>query len=137
MVSMTDPFFNLFLVFILFALFHSITAQDYFKQWLARLSSSFFVDYFWRIIYCLISLYLWVECFFQPLTQLNDGHLLFNYPSFVWNLLPVAFFAGLIIAYWAFLQFDYLEFLGIKQAYFGIKRLLGPFNPRPFHPGRS
>ncbi len=39
--------------FGLFGVFHSVTAREPFKNALARRTSPFIVDHFWRLLYCL------------------------------------------------------------------------------------
>ena len=43
--------------FGLFGVFHSLTAREPFKNALARRTSPFIVDYFWCLLYCLITFY--------------------------------------------------------------------------------
>ena len=41
--------------FALFALLHSVGAQEPCKDALARIAGRFFVDHFWRLMYCSLS----------------------------------------------------------------------------------
>jgi protein-S-isoprenylcysteine O-methyltransferase Ste14 len=47
------------------------------------------------------------------------------YPEWLWQIVTVLHLASIALMYVAFLQSDYLEFLGVKQAARGISMLLG------------
>ncbi|MDP7040516.1 MAG: hypothetical protein QGI45_15265 [Myxococcota bacterium] len=119
------------LIFLGFGLFHSICAREPFKEALGRITSPFFVEYFWRIIYCFISYYLLYYTFFVVLYQHHPEQsvLLKDYPLSGWVFMYILRLVGVFLTYWAFLQSDYLEFLGFKQAYKGILKLLGKTPP--------
>ena len=38
--------------FAVFAVLHSVGAREPFKRALARLTGGFFVEHFWRLVYC-------------------------------------------------------------------------------------
>ena len=117
-------YFVPFLWFIFFALFHSITAHEIFKKKLEQITSPFFVEHFWRFIYCLISFYMLHIAFFSSMILHENFQPLIHYPDWAWSLLFAVRLIGLIIAYWAYLQFDYFEFWGVRQAIIGIRRLI-------------
>jgi protein-S-isoprenylcysteine O-methyltransferase Ste14 len=113
--------------FALFALFHSVGAQEPFKNALARWTGAFFVEHFWRLIYCAISyvaLYYGVAALHWARNTGNDVWLIL-YPGWLWQLLTVAHLGSIVLMYVAFVQSDYLEFLGLKQAGRGIAAMLG------------
>src|SRR4051812_36472361 len=115
--TMTTDIARVVFNFAVFGVFHSIGASERFKKALSILFSPFFVDYFYRFIYCLISWYLLYDLFLAQLFQTAQHG---NWPFFylpVWVNLTrcIIGLVGVTITYVAFIQFDYLEFLGIKQ----------------------
>ena len=111
----------------LFGLLHSVGAQEPFKQALARWTSSFFVEHFWRLAYCALSfwaLYYGIASLHWLQNPENDIWL-FAYPLWLWQAITAVHLASVGIFYVAFIQSDYLEFLGIKQAWRGLRILLG------------
>ena len=111
--------------FLGFALFHSITAHEWFKEKLAGLTGRFFVEQFWRGIYCTLSLLMLKFGIYNPLNYARVGEVEFiALPLWLMNLSAITFFLGVFITYWAFLEFDFLEFLGVKQTYYGLRYLL-------------
>jgi protein-S-isoprenylcysteine O-methyltransferase Ste14 len=119
------------IAFAVFGLLHSIGAQEPLKKALARCTSSFFVDHFWRLIYCGLSywaLYYGVANLHWARNLENDVWLI-NYPDWLWQITLVLHLASIALLYTAFLQSDYLEFLGLKQAYRGILGILGKVSP--------
>ena len=48
--------------FVVFALFHSITAQEWFKEKLAAVTGEFFVENFWRVFYSGGAVYFGCSC---------------------------------------------------------------------------
>jgi len=113
--------------FGLFGLLHSIGAREPFKAILARRASPFFVDHFWRLLYCLLS-YLWFYRVIAPLHwglhPENDIRLI-DLPDQLWQAIIVAHLGSIALLYAAFLQSDYLEFLGLRQAWRGVRAWLG------------
>lgn len=120
---MLQVYLILVIYFLLFALFHSVCSQEWFKDILAKFTGTFFVEYFYRFIYCIISLVLLYEVFRPTLFKL-DNYPLFSISYELEYLLKIVNLLGIIITYWAFLQVDYLEFWGIKQLGIGIKKIL-------------
>lgn len=120
--------------FALFGLLHSIGAQEPCKNALARWTSPFFVEHFWRILYCVLSyvaLYYGVAALHWARNVENDVWLV-PYPDWLWRIITVAHLGSIAWLYAAFLQSDYLEFLGLRQAWRGILALLGrPANVPP------
>ena len=113
--------------FGLFGLLHSIGAREPFKAALVRWTSPFFVDHFWRLLYCLFS-YLWlyrvVGPFHWGLHPENDVRLI-DFPDPLWEAITVVHLGSIALLYAAFLQSDYLEFLGLRQAWRGVRAWLG------------
>ena len=119
--------------FFLFAGFHSLAAREPFKQALARSTSPFFVDHFWRLIYCAVS-FVW---YYQVIGTLhwglhpgNDAWLV-RYPDWSWQVITSIHVGSVVLIYAAFLQSDYLEFLGLRQAWLGVQALRGRANTYP------
>jgi len=113
--------------FAVFGLLHSVGAQEPFKNALARWSGSFFVDYFWRLVYCGLSywaLYYGVASFHWARNIDHDVWLV-AYPDWLWRVVVALHLGSIAFIYTAFLQSDYLEFLGFKQAYRGLLMIFG------------
>lgn len=110
-----------------FAILHSIGAQEPFKDALARWTGRFFVDHFWRLIYCLasyVALYYGVAALHWARNTDYDLWIVI-YPAWLWQAIVVLHLVSIAIIYAAFIQSDYLEFWGFKQAWRGIRALLG------------
>jgi hypothetical protein len=115
------------IAFAVFGLFHSIGAQEPFKQALARWTGSFFVDHFWRLVYCGLSywaLYYGVANLHWARNIEYDVWLV-TYPDWLWQIIIVLHLGSIALLYTAFLQSNYLEFLGLKQTYRGLLSILG------------
>lgn len=113
--------------FGLFGLLHSIGAREPFKNALARRTSPFFVEHFWRLLYCTLSyvaLYYGVATLHWARHVENDVWLIV-YPDWFWQLITAVHLGSIGLLYVAFFQSDYLEFLGFKQAWRGILPRLG------------
>ena len=54
---------------------------------------------------------------------------LIAYPDWLWQITIVLHLGSVALLYTAFLQSDYLEFLGLKQAYQGLLSILGRTPP--------
>ncbi len=122
------------LAFGLFGLLHSLGAREPFKHALARWTSPFFVEHFWRLLYCGLSyfaLYYGVGGLHWARHSEHDVWLIV-YPDWLWQILTVLHLGSIALMYVAFLQSDYPEFLGFKQAGRGLLVLLGkpPSSPR-------
>lgn len=120
------------IAFAVFGLLHSIGAQEPFKQALARWTNSFFVDHFWRLVYCGLSywaLYYGVASLHWARNIEYDVWLV-TYPDWLWQITIVLHLGSIALLYTAFLQSNYLEFLGLKQAYRGLLSILGRVPPR-------
>ncbi len=104
-----------YLVFLwcLFGFAHSIMISHFFKEILIKFTGKAFETYFYRIIYNLISLviYLNIVCF------IKDGTEIFLLPHPLIYIFAIISLTGFLIAVIAFSQTDVLEFLGIKQAW--------------------
>lgn len=119
--------------FAVFGLLHSIGAQEPFKNALARCTSRFFVENFWRLVYCGLSywaLYYGVAALHWARNTDNDVWLV-AYPDWLWQIIVVVHLGSIALIYVAFLQSDYLEFLGFKQAYRGLLAIIGKAPPAP------
>ncbi len=117
--------------FALFGLLHSVGAQEPFKNALARCTGPFFVDHFWRLVYCALSywaLYYGVAALHWARNIENDVWLV-AYPDRLWQFIIVLHLASIALLYTAFIQSDYLEFLGLKQAYRGLLVIFGRVQP--------
>ncbi len=104
--------------FAVFGLLHSVGAQEPFKNALARWTGSFFVDYFWRLVYCGLSywaLYYGVAALHWARNVEYDFWLI-AYPDWLWRAVVVLHLGSIALLYTAYLQSDYQEFLVIKQA---------------------
>jgi len=113
--------------FALFALLHSVGAQEPFKDALARRTGSFFVDHFWRLIYCVVSyaaLYYGVASLHWARNTEYDFWV-FIYPDWLWQTITVLHLGSIALIYAAFIQSDYLEFWGFRQAWRGMRALRG------------
>lgn len=118
--------------FALFAFFHSIGAHEPLKRALGRQTSPFFVDHFWRVIYCTLSfaaLYGGVATLLWGRHADNNVWLIV-YPAWLWQVITVVHLGSIALLYVAFWQSDYLEFLGLTQAWRGLRLLAG----RPVKP---
>jgi protein-S-isoprenylcysteine O-methyltransferase Ste14 len=121
------------IAFAVFGLLHSIGAQEPFKNALARWAGSFFVDHFWRLVYCGLSywaLYYGVAGLHWARNIEYDVWLV-AYPDWLWQIAIVLHLGSIAFLYAAFLQSDYLEFLGLKQAYQGLLKIIGKAPPAP------
>jgi len=114
------------LTFILLGVFHSIAAQDWFKDNLKKITGEYFVDHFWRINYCIISLGLLKV--FEVFAHLSfkQNSPLFTYPVWAQAIMATFNFTGIVILYWSFVQSDFFEYWGVKQCAIGIAKLFNP-----------
>ena len=113
--------------FGVFGLLHSIGAREPFKNSLARWATPFFVEHFWRLAYCTLSigaLYYAVAPLHWSRHPENDVWLII-YPEWLWQAITVLHLGSIAFLYVAFFQSDYLEFLGLRQAWRGLLALLG------------
>lgn len=113
--------------FAVFGLLHSIGAHEPFKNALGRITGAFFVDHFWRLVYCGLSFWALYTAIASLHWARNTAHdvWLFNYPDALWQAITALHLGSIVLLYVAFLQSDYLEFLGLKQAGRGIMALVG------------
>jgi protein-S-isoprenylcysteine O-methyltransferase Ste14 len=113
--------------FLLFGVLHSLGAQEVCKNWLGARVGRFFVDHFWRLTYCFASyasLYYVISNLHWGLHPAGDQWL-FAYPEWLWRLLVTVHIASVAFIYVAFVQSDYLEFWGFRQAWRGLAALRG------------
>ena len=126
-LSLLSDYWESMAAFGLFGLLHSVGAQEPCKNALARWISRFFVDHFWRITYCALSyaaLYYGIAALHWARNPDNDVWL-FVYPDWLWQIILVLHLLSIGLLYVAFLQSDYLEFLGLRQAARGTGVLFG------------
>lgn len=126
-VSILGDYGPSLVAFGLFAFLHSIGARELFKDALARWTSPFFVEHFWRLVYCalsLVALYYAVAMLHWARHPENDVWLIV-YPDWLWQAITVCHLGSIALLYIAFFQSDYLEFLGLKQAWRGLLALFG------------
>ncbi|MBI2311287.1 MAG: isoprenylcysteine carboxylmethyltransferase family protein [Betaproteobacteria bacterium] len=117
--------------FAAFAVLHSAGAREPLKRWLARVAGEFFVAHFWRTVYCGASigaLYWGIASLLWARLPDNDAWL-FIYPAWAWTGITLVHLGSVVLLYAAFLQSDYLEFLGLRQAWRGVLALAG--RPQP------
>ena len=104
-----------YLVFLwcFFGFVHSIMISHFFKEILIKFTGKAFETYFYRIIYNLVSLviYLSIVYFVKNSTET------FLLPHPLIYIFAIISLTGFLIAVIAFFQTDVLEFLGIKQAW--------------------
>jgi hypothetical protein len=127
MASLPEDYGAALLVFGLFAVLHSIGAHEPLKNALARWTSPFLVEHFWRVAYCALSfaaLYGALSALLWGRHAENDVWLIV-YPEWLWQTLTAIHLGSIGLLYAAFLQSDYLEFLGLKQAWRGLRVLAG------------
>jgi len=127
MASLLGNYGPSLVAFGLFAFLHSIGAREPFKNALARWTSPFFVEHFWRLLYCALSfvaLYYGVATLHWVRHPENDVWLIV-YPDWLWQTITGLHLASIALLYIAFIQSDYLEFLGLKQAGRGLVALFG------------
>lgn len=127
-VGLLGNYWESLCAFALFALLHSICAHEPFKQALARWTSPFFVEHFWRFIYNTLSytaLYYWIAVLHWGAHPDGDTWLI-DYPESVWRALLIVHLFSIVVFYISFIQSDYFEFLGLKQMWLGLRRLLNP-----------
>jgi protein-S-isoprenylcysteine O-methyltransferase Ste14 len=132
MLLLVRDYWQSLAAFGLFGLLHSIGAREPFKSALARWTSPFLVEHFWRLAYCLIS-FLWyygiIASLHWGLHPANNVWLV-GYPDWLWQAITAIHLGSIALLYAAFLQSDYLEFLGLKQAWRGIQAWLSWPEPR-------
>lgn len=121
------------LAFGLFGLLHSAGAREGVKEALAAWTGRFFVEHFWRLLYCGLS----YVALYEGVARLHWGRhpehdvWLVVYPDWLWQLLTLAHLGSVALLYAAFVQSDYLEFLGLTQAWRGLRLLWGRPAPPP------
>ena len=113
--------------FALVALLDSVGAEEPCKDALARVAGRFFVDHFWRILYCALSFWAlyYAVASLHWARNLETAVWLVVYPDWLWQVITALHLGSIALVSVAFVQSDYLEFLGLKQAGRGIMALLG------------
>lgn len=127
LVGLAGEYWASLAAFGAFGLLHSIGAREPFKNALAHWTGPFFVEHFWRLLYCALSfaaLYYGVAELHWAWHPGNDVWLI-AYPDWLWQVMNVLHLGAIALMYAAFVQSDYLEFLGLKQAWRGILALAG------------
>ena len=121
------------IAFAIFGLLHSVGAREPCKALLERWCGAFFVDHCWRLIYCALSftaLYYGISRLHWVAHPSGDTWLIL-YPDWLWMILLVLHLGSVAFGYLAFIQSDYLEFLGFKQVWRGVRILAGRPPARP------
>ncbi len=121
------------IAFALFALLHSVGAREPCKNLIARIFGDFFLEHYWRLIYCVLSylaLYHVVSVLHWDLNR-DNSRWIFVYPVWAWQGLLVLHLCSVAFMYWAFVQSDYLEFWGCKQAWRGLRAWAGRAETTP------
>ena len=121
------------IAFAIFGLLHSVGAREPCKALLERWCGAFFVDRCWRLIYCALSftaLYYGISRLHWVAHPSGDTWLIL-YPDWLWMILLVLHLGSVAFGYLAFIQSDYLEFLGFKQVWRGVRILAGRPPARP------
>jgi methanethiol S-methyltransferase len=113
-------------IFFILGVFHSVAAQDWFKDILKNKFGGFFVDHFCRINYCIISLGLLKTFEVFSYQSFGPNEPLFIYPDWIQAILATLGLVGAILLYWAFVQSDFFEYWGIKQSFIGIVKCINP-----------
>ena len=132
MLLLVRDYWQSLAAFSLFGLLHSIGAREPFKNALARWTSPFLVEYFWRLLYCFIS-FIWyygIIAFLHWGLHPANNIWLIDYPDWLWQAIIAIHLGSIALLYAAFLQSDYLEFLGLKQAWRGLQAWLNWPEPR-------
>ena len=132
-LSVLDAYWPSAAAFAAFGLLHSIGARERGKDALARWFGRFFVDHFWRLVYCVLSfaaLYAGVARLHWVRNPDYDVWLIV-YAEWLWQLVTVLHLGSIALLYAAFIQSDYLEFLGFRQTAQGIMILCGRPAPEP------
>jgi protein-S-isoprenylcysteine O-methyltransferase Ste14 len=132
-VSLLGDYGSSLVAFAVFSVLHSVGAREPFKEALARWTGRFFVEHFWRILYCGLSyaaLYYGVAALHWG-RNLEHDIWLFDYPEWLWQIITALHLVSIALIYLAFLQSDYLEFLGLKQAARGMMAVLGRPSRQP------
>ena len=121
------------IAFAIFGLLHSVGAREPCKALLERWCGAFFVEHCWRLIYCALSF----TALYYGISRLHwvahpSGNTwLMLYPDWLWMILLVLHLGSVAFGYLAFIQSDYLEFLGFKQVWRGARTLAGRPPARP------
>jgi hypothetical protein len=96
-LSLVGDYWPSLLVFLGFGALHSVCAQEAFKTWLARRTSAFFVEHFWRVTYSGLS-YI---ALYEGIAALHWAHhpngnvWLIAYPDWLWRTLHPPSLAGI------------------------------------------
>ena len=126
LLSLIAGYWQSIAAFVLFGALHSLFVQEPFKEALGRWTSPFFVEHFWRFVYCglsFIALYHGISVLHWGGHPAADVWVI-PYPDWFWRILLVLHLLSIVLIYVAFLQSDYLEFWGFKQMWRGGMILL-------------
>lgn len=110
--GMNDVVYLVFL-WCLFGFAHSIMISHFFKEILIKFTGKTFETYFYRIIYNLISLVIYLNIAYF----VKNSAETFILPHPLIYIFTIISLTGFLIAIIAFFQTDVLEFLGIKQVW--------------------
>ncbi len=118
------PFVSIYLVF---AFYHSLCAHEVFKNWLTKITSSFFVEYYWRLVYVVLSFiiyYYGIHNLFPEKTVPIAKRIIFTYPQEFYDMRICLKTFGYIVFSFSCVQLNYFEFWGFKQFWQGTRLLL-------------
>ncbi|MDR3587950.1 MAG: NnrU family protein [Desulfosporosinus sp.] len=94
-----------------FGLIHSFLISVRFASWARRIMGQYFA--FYRLTYNLFSLILFV--IILSFTRTLDSELVIQF-SPPWTIIQsISLLTSCVVMIWAFLSYDYLEFVGIRQ----------------------
>ncbi len=109
------PMIRIFLIFLAFALIHSITVASWFKQLCRRALGDSFMQVWYRFLYNLLSI-VTVTIAFKLMRQVPDRHLWTAPSVLLWPMYGVQA-AAIIFGAMAFQYLDGMEFLGLRQVW--------------------
>ena len=99
------------LMWSVFGLIHSFLVSVRFSSWASSIMGQYFA--FYRLTYNVFSLLLFV--IILSFTRTLDSELVIQF-SPPWTIIQsISLLASCVVMIWAFLSYDYLEFVGIRQ----------------------
>ena len=108
-----NEFLTFTLYFLFFAIFHSILAMGHAKNMAEKLMGK---DYrYYRLIYSLISFPLIVPAYLVWTTYSKSSPLIYAIPEDIYPIVILVRLSALGLFFYAALQTDVLEFIGIKH----------------------
>ena len=107
------------LIFVCFAIVHSLLAADRTKDLLIRIAGWRFIKAFYRLLYVILSAAASFAAF--GLISMLPDTVLWSPPAPVKAVMMLLQFSGLLLGLATFSQIDSIEFIGLKQAIRHIK----------------